>query len=92
MKHEIVTSDITVVGGGLAGVCAAIAAARLGQTVSLVQNRPVLGGNASSEIRVWVCGATSMVFIEMPGKPASWVSYLLRTNIGISTETLISGI
>lgn len=59
MKHEIVTSDITVVGGGLAGVCAAIAAARLGQTVSLVQNRPVLGGNASSEIRVWVCGATS---------------------------------
>lgn len=59
MKHEIVTSDITVVGGGLAGVCAAVAAARLGQTVSLVQNRPVLGGNASSEIRVWVCGATS---------------------------------
>lgn len=59
MKHEIVQSDITVVGGGLAGVCAAVAAARLGQTVSLVQNRPVLGGNASSEIRVWVCGATS---------------------------------
>lgn len=59
MKNEIVTSDITVVGGGLAGVCAAIAAARLGQTVSLVQNRPVLGGNASSEVRVWVCGATS---------------------------------
>ncbi|WNR43235.1 FAD-dependent oxidoreductase [Paenibacillus roseipurpureus] len=59
MKHEIVISDITVIGGGLAGVCAAIAAARLGQTVSLVQNRPVLGGNASSEIRVWVCGATS---------------------------------
>ncbi|OAS22408.1 FAD-dependent oxidoreductase [Paenibacillus oryzisoli] len=59
MRHEIVTSDITVVGGGLAGVCAAVAAARLGQTVSLVQNRPVLGGNASSEIRVWVCGATS---------------------------------
>jgi hypothetical protein len=59
MKHEIVQSDITVVGGGLAGVCAAVAAARLGQTVSLVQNRPVLGGNASSEVRVWVCGATS---------------------------------
>lgn len=59
MKHEIVSSDITVIGGGLAGVCAAIAAARLGQTVSLVQNRPVLGGNSSSEVRVWVCGATS---------------------------------
>ncbi|NBD24734.1 FAD-dependent oxidoreductase [Paenibacillus glycinis] len=59
MKQEIVTSDITVVGGGLAGVCASIAAARLGRTVSLVQNRPVLGGNSSSEVRVWVCGATA---------------------------------
>ena len=59
MKQEIVKSDITVVGGGLAGVCAAIAAARLGRTVSLVQNRPVLGGNSSSEVRVWVCGATA---------------------------------
>ncbi|TCN01093.1 FAD dependent oxidoreductase [Paenibacillus sp. BK033] len=58
MREETVKSDITVVGGGLAGVCAAIAAARLGQTVSLVQNRPVLGGNSSSEVRVWVCGAT----------------------------------
>ncbi|MGG1518419.1 FAD-dependent oxidoreductase [Paenibacillus oryzisoli] len=59
MRNETILSDITVIGGGLAGVCAAIAAARLGQTVSLVQNRPVLGGNASSEVRVWVCGATS---------------------------------
>lgn len=58
MRQEIVKSDVTVIGGGLAGVCAAIAAARLGQTVSLVQNRPVLGGNSSSEVRVWVCGAT----------------------------------
>lgn len=51
--------DITVVGGGLAGVCAAVAAARLGKKVALVQNRPVLGGNSSSEVRVWVCGATA---------------------------------
>ncbi|GIN71456.1 hypothetical protein J14TS2_19310 [Bacillus sp. J14TS2] len=58
MREELVESDITVVGGGLAGVCASIAAARLGQTVSLVQNRPVLGGNSSSEVRVWVVGAT----------------------------------
>ncbi|WP_199620719.1 FAD-dependent oxidoreductase [Paenibacillus alkalitolerans] len=58
MKTEQVQTDITVVGGGLAGVCAAVAAARLGRTVALVQNRPVLGGNASSEVRVWVCGAT----------------------------------
>ena len=59
MKLEKVKTDITVIGGGLAGVCAAVAAARLGQTVSLIHNRPVLGGNSSSEVRVWVCGATA---------------------------------
>ncbi|MHA6484857.1 FAD-dependent oxidoreductase [Paenibacillus sp. strain BS8-2] len=59
MRQETIHSDITVVGGGLAGVNAAVAAARLGRTVSLIQNRPVLGGNSSSEVRVWVCGATS---------------------------------
>lgn len=58
MKEEMVKTDIAVIGGGLSGVCAAIAAARQGQTVALVQNRPVLGGNSSSEVRVWVCGAT----------------------------------
>ena len=59
MERHSITSDLTVIGGGLAGTCAAIAAARLGRSVSLVQNRPVLGGNSSSEVRVWVCGATS---------------------------------
>ncbi|GAA2756475.1 FAD-dependent oxidoreductase [Actinopolymorpha rutila] len=59
MRHEEVVSDVTVVGGGLAGCCAAIAAARQGAKVALIQNRPVLGGNSSSEIRVWVCGATA---------------------------------
>lgn len=58
MLEENVTADITVIGGGLAGVCAAIAAARLNHKVTLVQNRGVLGGNSSSEIRVWVAGAT----------------------------------
>lgn len=52
-------ASVVVIGGGLAGTCAAIAAARLGATVSLVTNRPVLGGNSSSEIRVWVVGATA---------------------------------
>jgi hypothetical protein len=60
MRHEIVKADVTVVGGGLAGVCAAVAAARLGRRVSLVQNRPVLGGVSSSEIRVWVGGANGL--------------------------------
>jgi len=51
------TVDFCVVGGGLAGMCAAIAAARRGARVALMHDRPVLGGNASSEIRMWVCGA-----------------------------------
>ncbi|MGX1929332.1 FAD-dependent oxidoreductase [Flagellimonas sp. 2504JD4-2] len=52
-------ADLVVVGGGLAGVCAAIVAARDGLKVILVQDRPVLGGNASSEVRLWALGATS---------------------------------
>lgn len=54
IKH---TADVCVVGGGMAGMCAAISAARHGSKVILVQDRPVLGGNASSEIRMWICGA-----------------------------------
>lgn len=52
-------ADFLVAGGGLAGLCAAIAAAREGLKVILVQDRPVLGGNASSEVRLWANGATS---------------------------------
>ena len=51
-------ADIVVVGGGLAGVSAAISAARFGAEVILVQERSVLGGNSSSEIRVGPSGAT----------------------------------
>lgn len=50
-------TDLCVIGGGLSGVCAAISAARHGVKVILVQDRPVLGGNSSSEIRMWVGGA-----------------------------------
>lgn len=52
-------TDLAIVGGGMAGVCCAVTAARQGLKVVLVQDRPVLGGNASSEIRLWVLGATS---------------------------------
>ncbi len=48
--------DLVVVGGGMAGCCAALSAARYGCKVALVQNRPVLGGNNSSEIRVGLSG------------------------------------
>ncbi len=50
-------TQLCVVGGGLAGMSAAIAAARRGTKVVLMQDRPVFGGNASSEVRMWVCGA-----------------------------------
>jgi len=48
--------DLVVVGGGMAGTCAAVAAARLGLEVALIQDRPVLGGNNSSEVRVHLGG------------------------------------
>ncbi|WP_347840279.1 FAD-dependent oxidoreductase [uncultured Draconibacterium sp.] len=51
--------DIVITGGGCSGTCAAITAARAGAKVILVQDRPVLGGNASSEVRLWILGATS---------------------------------
>jgi hypothetical protein len=49
---EEASYDFVIVGGGMAGTCAAISAARLGVKVALIQNRPVLGGNNSSEVRV----------------------------------------
>lgn len=54
LRHE---ADLCVVGGGISGICAAVSAARHGARVILMQERPMLGGNASSEIRMWVCGA-----------------------------------
>ena len=57
MKKINHKSDICIIGGGLSGVCAALEAARGGSQVILIQDRPVLGGNSSSEIRMWVRGA-----------------------------------
>jgi hypothetical protein len=55
--HEERTYEVVVVGGGMAGICAAIAAADAGARVALIQDRPVLGGNASTEVRVGLLGA-----------------------------------
>ena len=49
--------SFVVVGGGMSGLCAAIAAAREGVKTALIHARPVLGGNASSEIRIHISGA-----------------------------------
>ncbi len=57
LEHKKIKADLLVVGGGLAGLCCAVSAARNGLSVILMHDRSVLGGNASSEIRMWVCGA-----------------------------------
>ena len=59
IKTQKAEYDVVVVGGGMAGVCAAIASARGGAKTALIQDRPVLGGNASSEIRMHICGAST---------------------------------
>ncbi len=60
MQVEKITKryDVVVVGGGLSGITAAIAAARLGSTVALINNRGYIGGNASCELFITVNGAT----------------------------------
>jgi len=58
--EDLGSYDLVVVGGGIAGACAAISAARQGLTVALVQDRPVIGGNNSSEVRVWLGGETNL--------------------------------
>lgn len=58
-KRQIIT-DVVVIGGGMSGICAALAAARNGAKVVLVQNRSRLGGNASSEIRMHISGSSQL--------------------------------
>ena len=56
MKTVKYSTDLCVVGGGISGLCTALAAARHGIKVVLVHDRAVLGGNASSEIRMAIGG------------------------------------
>ena len=56
-KQKTYNVDFCVIGGGMAGICAALAAARHGAKVLLMHDRPVFGGNSSSECRVHICGA-----------------------------------
>ncbi len=64
LERKIVDADLCVIGGGMAGVCAAVTAARRGMKVALIHERPVLGGNASGEIRMWICGAQQYEYRE----------------------------
>ncbi|MEQ1749812.1 MAG: FAD-dependent oxidoreductase, partial [Prosthecobacter sp.] len=60
VTEQTLECDMLVAGGGIAGVCCALAAARLGARVILCQDRSVLGGNASSEVRMHIVGATGL--------------------------------
>lgn len=57
MKTKTYDTELCVIGGGMAGLCCAIAAARRGVKTVIIQDRAVFGGNASEEIRMWICGA-----------------------------------
>lgn len=57
LRHHTLETDFLVAGGGMSGVCAALAAARNGARVVLVQDRSLLGGNASSEVKMHIVGA-----------------------------------
>ncbi len=61
LNTKLHQADVCVVGGGIGGMFTAISAARHGAKVVLMQDRPVLGGNASSEIRMWISGAGTRV-------------------------------
>lgn len=55
-NEKTLECDLCVIGGGIAGMAAAVSAAREGLKVVLIHDRTVLGGNASSEVRMWIRG------------------------------------
>jgi hypothetical protein len=86
--------DLVVVGGGIAGTCAALAAARQGLSVALLHDRPVLGGNASQEIRVWCGGEARHPLVRevrnrfMNREPGAALSDLCRMRLVQDEPTL----
>jgi len=79
--------DLVVAGGGIAGCCAAVTAARLGCKVALIHNRPVLGGNNSSEVRVGLSGLIAQEpytklggLMDELGGVGYWTEYEARQN------------
>ena len=84
-RYEEKEFELIVVGGGMSGICAAIEAARGGVRVALVHARPVLGGNASSEIRVHISGADCGM--EKPDFAESGLVYELMLENKARNET-----
>ena len=79
-KKKEASFDVIVVGGGMTGMCAAIASARHGAKTALVQERPVFGGNASSEIRMHICGASANMVKPNAEEPASCARSCWKTS------------
>ena len=75
LRDKSLTYDVAVVGGGLSGVCAAMASARHGAKTVLIQDRPMFGGNASSEIRMHVCGASENQKSRIWRRAVSFMSF-----------------
>jgi len=76
--------DFVVVGGGYAGMCAAVAAARMGVKTALVQDRPVFGGNASSEVRVGPIGGLGLPPFPRNSDLSYELEYLSKGSKGTS--------
>jgi hypothetical protein len=85
LDREKLSADFCVLGGGMAGICAALAAARCGVRTILIHDRPVLGGNASSECRVHITGAN-----QHGGRPdareTGIVEELMLTNLALNPQ------
>jgi hypothetical protein len=79
-REEIRDFDVVVLGGGLAGICAAVSAARNGSKTILVQDRSVLGGNSSSEMRVHVHGVTRLKPDNKPERETGILEEILLHN------------
>lgn len=79
-REKRLDCDVAVIGGGLAGICAAVAAARNGARTVLIQDRPVLGGNSSSEIRVHVNGVTHLRPDGLPERETGIIEEILLLN------------
>ena len=84
---EVGEYDLVVIGGGIAGCCAAVSAARLGCKVALIHNRPVLGGNNSSEVRVGLSGLIMQqpypnlgLLLDELGGVGHWTKYEAEQN------------
>jgi hypothetical protein len=80
---------LIIVGGGIAGTSAAMSAARLGLRVALLQDRPVLGGNNSSEMRVWLNGGINLPPYPRVGDIVAELEPKQRAHIGTANSAEI---